>query len=123
MEQKEILVVDDDFAILDAIGAVLEHEGYVAHLLPYGEQIFESIADYQPDLIILDVMLGAVDGSRLCHLIDTTESLHDIPIIMISAKPDARELLKHRCPESDFIEKPFEMDTLLKIVKLRLSVN
>ena len=121
MDSKNILVVDDDLAILDALGLVLEAEGYQVQLLPYGDKVFENIGDYFPDLIILDVMLGNVDGGLLCNLLNTTEGLKDIPVIMISANAEMKYILAKTCPNSDFLEKPFEIDQLLSLVKTRLN--
>lgn len=121
MNGKKILVVDDDLAILDALGAILEREGYTVELLPYGERVFENIGNTFPDLIILDVNLGEVKGSLICNLITTTETLKDIPIIMISADHQMRYILAKTCPQSQFIEKPFDIDTLLGAVRERLG--
>ena len=118
---RRILVVDDDQLILETIGQVLEGAGYTVHLLRYGDQIFQNIGDFVPDLIILDVDLGTVDGSMLCNLINNTDRLRDIPVIMISGNPDMKYILAKTCPKSIFIEKPFDMGTLTETVRYKIS--
>ena len=123
MSVSKILVVDDDFLILDTVGLILNSEGYIVDLLPYGEKIFENIADFFPDLIIMDVMLGTVDGMVLYNLIKSTGSLADIPIIMITASDAMIGILKESFSPDDFIQKPFSIETLINKVRLKLGEN
>jgi DNA-binding response OmpR family regulator len=122
MNSNKILVVDDDLSILDAIGMILESEGYNVDLLPEGKDIFRRIDDFHPDLIILDVMLGEVDGRELCNTIKKTESINHIPIIMISATHNIKETIFERCSPDDFISKPFDMNNLINKVHTRLII-
>jgi DNA-binding response OmpR family regulator len=121
MGQSKILVVDDDLAILDAMGTILRNRGYIVDLLPYGEKIFEYIGDFTPDLIILDVMLGAVNGMVLHNLIKSTRSLADTPVIIITANDNVIETLKETFSPDDFIQKPFNIETLMNKVQLKLG--
>lgn len=118
---SKILVVDDDLAILDVVGMILENEGYVVDLLSQGEQLFEHIAEFHPDLIILDVMLGSVDGRELCNQIKHRQGSNHIPVIMISASHNMRQMIKAFCMPDDFIEKPFDINDLISKVQLRIS--
>jgi DNA-binding response OmpR family regulator len=117
MNSGKILVVDDDESILDAIGMILTTEGYDVDLLPTGEEIFNHIQSFHPDLIILDVMLGTVDGRDLCNKIKSTESTTHIPIIMISATHNLKEMIHERCTPDEYISKPFDMDNLINKVQ------
>jgi DNA-binding response OmpR family regulator len=123
MSLERILVVDDDPAILDAVGIVLTNNGYTVDLLPEGEKIFEYIGDFLPDLIILDVMLGAVNGLVLNNLIKTTGSLADIPVIMITASESMIKILNESHSPEDIIQKPFDIGTLVDRVRLKLEAN
>lgn len=121
MEKRKILIVDDDLDILEVIGLILESEGYEVELMSSGQEIFEHISQFNPDLIILDVMLGNMDGREICNNIKNTKDTLHIPIIMISATHNMAEFIKKNCRPDDFLEKPFDIVTLIHKVELKLS--
>jgi CheY-like chemotaxis protein len=115
--QKRILVVDDDPDILDAIRFTLEDEGYAITTTEKGEYA-ENLRDGNgglPDLIILDVLLSGKDGRMICRHLKEREDTRHIPIIMISAHPDARESSQSVGADA-FLAKPWDIDELLAIV-------
>ena len=116
MEQqaKKILVVDDDPDILDALRFILEDVGYEVKTTEKGEYA-ENLRDTNgglPDVIILDVLLSGKDGRLICQKLKSQEDTKLIPIIMISAHPNAKQSVK-AVGADDFIAKPFDMDELL----------
>lgn len=120
MEQKakKILVVDDDPDILDALGLILMGEGYEVTTSEKGEYA-ENLHDTNgglPDVIILDVFLSGKDGRLICQKLKSQEETSHIPIIMISAHPNARQSAK-AIGADDFMAKPFDIDELLTIVE------
>jgi len=121
MEQqaKKILVVDDDPDILDALQFMLEDAGYEVATTEKGDYA-ENLHDTNgglPDVIILDVLLSGKDGRLICQRLKGQEETRHIPIIMISAHPNARQSVK-AVGADDFVAKPFDMDELLaKIAK------
>ena len=121
MEQqaKKILVVDDDPDILDALQFMLEDAGYEVTTTEKGDYA-ENLHDTNgglPDVIILDVLLSGKDGRLICQRLKDQEETRHIPIIMISAHPNARQSVK-AVGADDFVAKPFDMDELLaKIAK------
>ena len=121
MEQqaKKILVVDDDPDILDALQFMLEDAGYEVTTTEKGDYA-ENLHDTNgglPDVIILDVLLSGKDGRLICQRLKGQEETRHIPIIMISAHPNARQSVK-AVGADDFVAKPFDMDELLaKIAK------
>ncbi len=121
MKKRKILIVDDDLDILEVIGLILESEGYEVELVSNGQQIFDHISQFNPDLIILDVMLGDMDGREICRNIKNSEGTLHIPIIMISATHNMAESIKKSCKPDDFIEKPFDIVNLITKVELKLS--
>jgi CheY-like chemotaxis protein len=121
MDKRKIMVVDDDLDILEVIGLILELEGYDVELISNGREVFEHISDFHPDLIIMDVMLGNMDGREICNSIkNQPETLH-IPIILISATHNMAEFLRKNCRPDDFLEKPFDIVNLINKVELKLS--
>jgi len=116
MEQqaKKILVVDDDPDILDALRFMLEDSGYEVKTTEKGEYA-EYLRDTNgglPDVIILDVLLSGKDGRLICQKLKSQEETKRIPIIMISAHPNAKQSVT-AVGADDFIAKPFDMDELL----------
>ena len=111
---KKILVVDDDPDILDAFQMMLEDAGYEVSITEKGEYA-ENLHDTNgglPDVIILDVLLSGKDGRTICQKLKSQEDTKHIPIIMISAHPDAKQSVK-AVGADDFLAKPFEMEELL----------
>ena len=111
---KKILVVDDDPDILDAFQMMLEDAGYEVSITEKGEYA-ENLHDTNgglPDVIILDVLLSGKDGRIICQKLKSQEETKDIPIIMISAHPDAKQSVK-AVGADDFLAKPFEMEEFL----------
>jgi DNA-binding response OmpR family regulator len=121
MGKGKILIVDDNEAILHMIGFILEDEGFQVDLMADGISIFEHIYEFKPDLIILDVMLGDLDGRDICNHIKNTKSTFHIPVIMISATHNLAEFAQKNCRPDDFLEKPFDIINLIRKVELKLS--
>lgn len=113
---NKILVVDDDESILDAISMILEDAGYEVEITFKGEETFTKINEFNPDLILLDVLMSGNDGRHICKKLKTQESTRRIPIIMISAHPSAEGSTKE-CGADDFLAKPFDTTELLTIIK------
>lgn len=113
---KRILVVDDDPDILDAIQFVLEDAGYNVETSQKGEYA-ESLEsqDNLPNLLILDVLLSGKDGRMICQKLKNSQKTKDIPILMISAHPNARQTVQE-VGADDFLPKPFDISVLLSKV-------
>lgn len=117
---QRILVVDDNKDILDLLKYILEDSGYEVGTLANGNFLFDAIGNLHPDLILLDVMLGNVDGRELCKQLKFTPATHDIPVILISATHNIASGNAGGSPD-DFLAKPFDITQLLDSVKKRLA--
>lgn len=113
---KKVLVIDDDEDILEVIQLILESGGYGSETTAKGDEVYQKIKDYKPDLIILDVLLSGNDGRLICKTLKTDKQNKAIPIIMISAHPTAKSSVKE-CGADSFIAKPFSVKDLLSEVK------
>ena len=111
---KKILVADDDPAIIDVITLMLESVGYKVYASA-NEQTIEDINRICPDLILLDILMPGVSGYGICKQLKNQQSTRHIPVIMISANKDAKEIAL-KAHADDFITKPFEMYNLLQKV-------
>lgn len=118
---RKILAVDDDNDIVDIIRIILEDEGYEVATLTNGNNVLSEIAAFRPDLILLDVMLGGIDGREVCKAIKEDSNYKDIPVVMISASHNLHNLLKLPGSPNDFIAKPFDIDHLIKKVKAQFA--
>jgi DNA-binding response OmpR family regulator len=119
---RRILAVDDDSDILEVLRYILEDSGYEVETLSNGYNLFSTIRAHQPDLILLDVMLGGLDGRELCKHLKAVKETHDIPVILISASHyvSLGSLNQDGGPD-DFIAKPFDIDVLLRSIKRQLN--
>lgn len=112
-----ILVVDDDPDILDALRFMLEDEGYrvqTSEKGDYAESLRDS-SDGLPDLILLDVLLSGKDGRAICRKLKSQDHTSHVPIVMISAHPDAEHSVREVGADA-FVAKPFSIDLLLSTV-------
>jgi DNA-binding response OmpR family regulator len=117
-----ILVVDDDPAILDALRFLFEDEGYRVQTSEKGDYA-ESLRDENgglPDLIVLDVLLSGKDGRTICRKLKSQDQTRHIPIVMISAYPDAEHSAKEVGADA-FVAKPFAIDEVAATVASLLS--
>ncbi len=116
---KTILVADDEESIVEVVSLFLQYNGYET-LEAYDAETAVKMVAKKPDLIILDVWFGTIDGTTLCRQFKSQEENKDIPILMFSA---ARDLRKYTMDAgaNGYIEKPFDVTDLLAQVKLLLA--
>lgn len=113
-----ILVIDDDTALAEMIGLVLEADGFAVDLCEDGARALEVFRDVRPDLVLLDLMLPGLDGIEVCRLI-RAES--DVPIIMLTAKSDTPDVVEGlEAGADDYVAKPFKPQELVARIKTRL---
>ena len=122
-EQIKILIVDDDEHISELVSLYLVKEGYDCHMVCDGESAIREQAAYQPDLILLDIMLPGMDGYEVCSEIRKSSN---IPIIMLSAKGESFDKVHGlKMGADDYLAKPFDTKELLARIAavLRRSGN
>lgn len=110
---KNILVVEDNHAILDVITLILQSEAYKVTGLNKSADMKASIDSFNPDLIILDIMLPDADGRELLKELRSDEKTKDIPVLMISARYTAENIEHGEFKPNGFLAKPFDIDELL----------
>lgn len=115
---KKVLVVDDEKPISDIIKFNLVKEGFNVEVAYDGEEALKLVYKYQPDIILLDVMLPKLDGFQVCRRIRESFST---PIIMLTAKEEeVDKVLGLELGADDYITKPFGMRELIARVKANL---
>jgi DNA-binding response OmpR family regulator len=114
-DPKTILLVDDEPRYLRLMEVNLQTEGFAVRTAADGQQAVESVAAFQPDLILLDVMMPVMDGFTACGRI---REFSMIPIIMVTAKGEERDRVRGLDGGADdYIVKPFSAQELLARVR------
>src|SRR3954463_1683648 len=118
MMDKKILVVDDEKPIADILQFNLKKEGYEVVCAYDGNEALRKVEDFQPDLILLDIMLPQRDGMEVCREV---RKKYEIPIIMLTAKDsEIDKVLGLELGADDYMTKPFSTRELIARVKANL---
>ena len=115
MMDKKILVIDDDTNICEMLKIYMENEGYEVKTANDGAEGVNFFKMYEPDIVLLDIMLPKKDGWQVCREI---REIAQKPVIMITAKGDVFDkVLGLELGADDFVVKPFDMKELSARVK------
>lgn len=121
MQDKTILVVDDEKPIADILQFNLKKEGFTVHCAYDGEEALEKVEEVKPDLMLLDIMLPKRDGMEVCREV---RKKYDFPIIMLTAKDsEIDKVLGLELGADDYVTKPFGTRELIARVKANLRRN
>lgn len=113
-----ILVVDDDAALAEMVGIVLEGEGFTPSFCADGAEALAAFRENKPDLVLLDLMLPGFDGIEVCGQIRQESG---VPIIMLTAKGDATDVVAGlEAGADDYMVKPFNPGELVARIRTRL---
>ena len=115
MGKQKILIVDDDLHIAELISLYMMKDGYETEEVYDGREAIRKAESFQPDLILLDMMLPGMDGYQVCTQIRKTSR---VPIIMLTAKGETFDkVLGLELGADDYIVKPFDPKELVARVK------
>ena len=125
MEAKKILIIDDDKDLTASLLAILTDEGYKVDIANEAETGLEKFKAEKPDLLILDVMMDHnLEGHGIAHTIKGDQENVNVPILVITGMRDALGVnirdafeMVEGLPYVFLLDKPFETDELLKMVK------
>jgi signal transduction histidine kinase len=121
--RKKILITDDNGLNIQILEEILA-DGYQVTTACSGEETLAVLEKYQPDLILIDVIMRGIDGYETCRRIRVNPALKKTKIIMISAKALLSERLKaYDAGADDYIVKPFESEELLAKVRVHLRLK
>ena len=114
-EKQRILIVDDDYNIAELISLYLTKECFETKIVGDGEEALRVFPEFQPNLILLDLMLPGIDGYQVCRELRSTSQ---VPIIMLSAKGEIFDkVLGLELCADDYMIKPFDSKELVARVK------
>jgi len=124
MELKyHILIVDDVMDNIQIAMNILKEENYEFSFASSGKSAIELLKNSKFDLVLLDVMMPGLDGYEVCMWMKAESSIHDIPVIFLTAKSDVDSVRKgFESGGQDYIIKPFHADELLARVQTHLEL-
>jgi DNA-binding response OmpR family regulator len=115
MTGTNILVVEDEEAIAEAVRIRLVSEGYTVRVAHDGPQALRAAADERPDLVVLDLMLPGMDGLEVCREIQKTDW---VPVLMLTARTEETDKVAgFAVGADDYLTKPFSLRELTARVK------
>jgi CheY-like chemotaxis protein len=115
-KKKRMLAVDDS-PNNNAIIEELFGDYYDLRTATTGEEALQIARDFQPDIVLLDIMMPGMDGYEVCRRLREHPSLSDIKILMVTAKGALEERIKgYEVGANDFITKPFEQENIQESV-------
>ncbi|WP_031505941.1 response regulator transcription factor [Streptomyces megasporus] len=116
--QRRVLVVEDDPTITEALAARLRAEGFQVRTAGDGPAAVEAAEAWQPDLLVLDVMLPGFDGLEVCRRV---QAQRPVPVLMLTARDDETDMLVGLgVGADDYMTKPFSMRELVARVHVLL---
>lgn len=117
-DTAKIMVIDDSQTIRRTAETLLAREGYQVITAQDGFEALSKVADYQPDIIFIDIMMPRLDGYQACALIKANPKFQRTPVIMLSSKDGLFDRARGRIVGSDeYLTKPFTKDELLGAVR------
>jgi len=119
--RKRIIIADDDPGIQDIFSIIFEKAGFDFEIKKDGDDLLKNKFT-PPDLFLVDKQLSGYNGLDVCRHLKNQKKTRNIPIIMISAAPDIGSVAQE-CGADSYIEKPCELQTLLKLVNFYVYGN
>lgn len=122
IDEPVILVVDDSTTVRKIVQLALQREQIQVVTAGDGLSALSAVADEDPDLILLDVMLPRMDGYHVCRIIREKPEYRHIPIIMLSGKDGLFDKVRGRLAgSSEYLTKPFDTNELVRSVRKHLA--
>lgn len=116
--KKKILLVDDEQDLVSSLAGLLQDNGYDVVSASNGLEGLKKAEEDRPDLILLDIMMPKVDGYEVLRTLKISADISDIPVIMISARPETDSILRTlNLRAVDYFIKPFNSTDLLKSIE------
>src|SRR5215475_1546860 len=115
---KKILIADDEPNIVTALEFVLSRAGFELRIARDGEAAWQAISEFQPDLVLLDVMMPVRNGFEVCQMIRENAAWQNMKIVMLTAKGRDTEVSKGLALGADaYVSKPFSTKELVERVQ------
>jgi two-component system response regulator MtrA len=113
-----VLIVDDDPALAEMLSIVLAGEGFESRVCDRGDEALTELRSYQPDVVLLDIMLPGKDGIEVCREVRAESG---VPIVMLTARSDTVDVVVGlESGADDYVVKPFKPKELVARVRARV---
>ena len=123
-KKSKILIVDDAIDTVELLTKRFRSEGYETAEAYDGEEALRRVDEYNPDLIVLDVMMPKMDGYEVCRRLKTDENKKYIPVLMLTAKGEIESKVKGlEIGADDYLAKPFDYKELSARIKSLLTIK
>jgi len=114
----KILIVEDENCLLKLECILLTSKGYDVKGVTGGEEALETIEDYKPDLVLLDVIMPGMDGFEVCRRLKCDQKTRHIPVVMLTAKKNPQDIQKGLDVGAvSYITKPFKSSTVIETIQ------
>ena len=113
--EKRILAIDDDSGLLEVFPMIFNDRDYNLKCVTDISDLDNLVEDFKPDLILLDIWIGKVDGRVVCNYLKSHEKTSQIPVVLISGV--VIDIDDAHCTPDAIIQKPFDIQTLLTIAE------
>ena len=124
MESTKILLIDDEPDILEFLEYNLLQHNFVVEKAKDGLKGIEKFKSFQPDIILIDVMMPEMDGIAACEKIKNLDTYNDCPIIFLSARSeDFTQIAAYDAGAHDFIQKPTKPKILMKKLEALIKIK
>ena len=120
MNNKKVLILDDDMDILQICSIVLKKKGFDVSTLNNSNQVVERVRNYHPDVILMDNWIPGPGGIEATRELKNTPDLQSIPVIFFSANSNVTQLAKEAQADY-FLQKPFDITELEAIVQVAIN--
>ncbi len=118
----KVLVIDDSKTIRRTAETLLSKEGCEVYTAIDGFDALSKIADHQPDIVFVDIMMPRLDGYQTCSLIKSNKIFRSTPVVMLSSKDGLFDRARGRIVGSEqYLTKPFTKDELLGAIERHVS--
>ena len=124
MPPSKILIADDNHQNCELLDAYLSEEGYEMIVAYDGKQTLQKVAECQPDLILLDIMMPKMSGFEVCKRIKSDPKTRDIIVVMVTALNETSDIERAaECGTDDYISKPIERNAVVGLVRNLLAAK
>ncbi len=121
-KKNKILIVDDAIDTVELLKKRFQAEGYDTAEAYNGEEGLQKVSEYNPDLIVLDIMMPKIDGYEVCQRLKADENTKYIPVLMLTAKGEVENKVKGLdIGADDYLAKPFDYTELSARIRSLLS--
>ncbi len=124
LEENKVLIVDDTPANIEVLKEILEEQGFNIAVAKNGKQALLYAPKFEPDIILLDIMMPEMDGFETCERLKADDYTKDIPIIFLTAKVETEDVTKGLgLGAVDYVLKPFNHEEVLSRIKTHICLR